>query len=400
MRIGVFGGTFNPIHNGHIALAKRLVEELKFDELMLIPTAQPPHKDGSEVISAEHRLAMCRIAAEEIPNCGVSDIEIKRGGKSYTVSTLRLLLADRPDDEFVLLMGGDMFLSFMDWRAPDEILRLVRIAAIPREIGELAALQAQCENLNARGGRTQVVDVEAVVMSSTELRNSTELSEGVPPGIERYILQNGLYGRDKRLMVDLDKITAWLKGRLSPRRFTHTMNVANESLRLAQHYGLNGDEAYIAGLLHDCCKELSQDEMLNILKDSDIINDQAFLDSTPVWHGFAAAEFIKREFSLYNVEILNAVKYHTTGRWEMSEIEKAVYLADLISADRTYPGVEALRAKTYRSLDEAMMEALEFMLGNIAKKKLPLLSLTADAYNRFRFLTREELKSAEKEDQR
>jgi len=167
MRIGVFGGTFNPIHNGHIALAKRLVEELKFDELMLIPTAQPPHKDGSEVISAEHRLAMCRIAAEEIPNCGVSDIEIKRGGKSYTVSTLRLLLADRPDDEFVLLMGGDMFLSFMDWRAPDEILRLVRIAAIPREMGELAALQAQCENLNARGGRTQVVDVEAVVMSST-----------------------------------------------------------------------------------------------------------------------------------------------------------------------------------------------------------------------------------------
>ena len=129
--------------------------------------------------------------------------------------------------------------------------------------------------------------------------------------------------------------------------------------------------------------------MLNILNDSDIINDQAFLDSTPVWHGFAAAEYIKREFSLYNVEILNAVKYHTTGRWEMSEIEKAVYLADLVSADRHYPGVESLRAKSYRSLDEAMMEALEFMLGNIAKKKLPLLSLTADAYNEYRFLTKD-----------
>ena len=298
-------------------------------------------------------------------------------------------MADRPDDEFVLLMGGDMFLSLLDWRAPDEILRLVRIAAIPREVGELAALQAQCENLNARGGRTQVVDVEAVVMSSTELRNQGELANGVPAGVERYILQNGLYGRDKRLMIDLDEITGWLKGRLSTRRFTHTMNVANESLRLAQHYGLNGDEAYIAGLLHDCCKELDKDEMLNILKDSDIINDQAFLDSSPIWHGFAAAEYIKNEFSLYNVEILNAVKYHTTGRGNMSEIEKAVYLADLISADRSYPGVEALRAKSYRSLDEAMMEALEFTLGNIAKKKLPLISFTADAYNRFRFLTKD-----------
>jgi len=389
MRIGVFGGTFNPIHNGHIALAKRLVEELKFDELMLIPTAQPPHKDGSEVISAEHRLEMCRLAAKQIPNCVVSDIEIKRGGKSYTVSTLRLLLAERPDDEFVLLMGSDMFLSFLDWYAPDEILRLVRIAAIPREIGELAALQAQCENLNARGGRTQVVDVEAVVMSSTEIRNSTELSQGVPADIERYILQNGLYGRDKKLMIDLDEITGWLKGRLSVKRFTHTMNVANESLRLAQHYGLNGDEAYVAGLLHDCCKELDKDELLNILGDSDIINDQAFLDSFPVWHGFAAERYIKNEFSIYNLEILNAVKYHTTARGGMSEIEKAVYLADLVSADRHYPGVESLRAKSYRSLDEAMMDALEYMLGSIAKKKLPLLPLTADAYNEYRFLTKD-----------
>ena len=110
----------------------------------------------------------------------------------------------------------------------------------------------------------------------------------------------------------------------------------------------------------------------NILKDSDIIDNQAFLDSPKVWHGYAAAEFIRNEFSVHNVEIINAVRYHTTGRGEMSPIEEVIYLADLVSADRHYPGVESLRAKSYRSLDEAMMDALEYMLGSIAKKKLPL----------------------------
>ena len=384
MRIGIFGGTFNPIHNGHVALAQRLVEKLELDEIMLIPAALPPHKDGSEVIAANHRLEMCRLAAKDIPNAVVSDIEINRGGKSYTVSTLRLLLADRPDDEFVLLMGGDMFLSFMKWRAPDEILRIVRIAAIPREKDELPALIEQCEKLNAIGGRTEVVDVEAIEISSTELRHERELSNGVPPLVERYIVQNGLYGREQKLMVDLDEIMGWLRTKLSHHRFIHTLNVANEALRLAQNYGLNGDEAYIAGLLHDCCKEIPYDEMLNILKKSDIINDQAFLDSPKVWHGYAAAEFIRDEFSVHNIEILNAVRYHTTGRGEMSPIEEVIYLADLVSAERSYPGVEALRAKCYRSIEEAMMEALDFMLGEVAKKRLPLLDTTAAAYNRYR----------------
>jgi len=397
MRIGIFGGTFNPIHNGHVALAQRLVEKLELDEIMLIPAALPPHKDGSEVIAAHHRLEMCRLAARDIPNAVVSDIEINRGGKSYTVSTLRLLLADRPDDEFVLLMGGDMFLSLLKWRAPEEILRIVSIAAIPREKDELPALLEQCEKLNAMGGRTKVVDVEAIELSSTELRHERELSGGVPPLVERYIVQNGLYGRDQKLLIDLDEIMGWLRSRLSHHRFTHTLNVANEALRLAQNYGLNGDEAYIAGLLHDCCKEIPHDEMLNILKDSDIINDQAFIDSPKVWHGYAAAEYIRDEFSVHNVEIINAVRYHTTGRGEMSRIEEVIYLADLVSAERSYPGVESLRAKCYRSIEEAMMEALDFMLGEVAKKRLPLLKTTADAYNRYRRALKEREMINEKE---
>ena len=395
MRIGIFGGTFNPIHNGHIKLAQRLVEKLSLDELMLIPDAVPPHKDGGEVISAYHRLEMCRIAAMEIPKAVVSDIEINRGGKSYTVCTLRELKAKRPDDEFVLLMGGDMFLTLDSWREADEIMRLVRVAAIAREKGELEKLFAKRDALNEKGAKTEVLELEPVEMSSTAVRTNAELSKSVPENVERYILQNGLYGREQKLLLDLDEITAWLRSRLSHDRYVHTLNVANEALRLAQNYDLNGDEAYIAGLLHDCCKEISKDEMLNILKDSDIIKNQSFIDSIPVWHGFAAAEFVQNEFSMFNQEIINAIRYHTTGRGEMSRIEEIVYLADLVSAERSYPGVEALRAKCYRSIEEAMMEALEFSLSKIAKNRLPLLECTVDAYNRYRVFLNNPKKEAE-----
>ncbi|MBP0982076.1 MAG: nicotinate (nicotinamide) nucleotide adenylyltransferase [Oscillospiraceae bacterium] len=384
MRVGIFGGTFNPIHNGHISLIKHLIAALSLNELLVIPTALPPHKDGSEVISPEHRLAICRLATEDIPEVRVSDIEIKRGGKSYTVNTLRLLLADRPDDEFVLLVGSDMFFTLDEWRCADEIMRLVRVAAIAREENELERLKGCSARYNEKGARTEIVECPVISLSSTELRSDKDRSDGLPPKVERYIIQNGLYGRDKKLLVDLDELTGWLRSRLSRERFTHTLNVASEALRLAETYGENGDEAYLAGLLHDCCKEIPHEEMLNIIENSDIIINQSFKDSPKIWHGFAAAQFIQDEFSIYNSEIIEAVRYHTTGRGEMSRIEEIIYLADLVSADRHYNGVEALRAKAYRSIEEAMLEALQFAITSLGKTAAPILAETVAAYERYR----------------
>lgn len=385
MRVGIFGGTFNPVHNGHISLMKQLVAALSLDELLVIPTAMPPHKDGGEVISAEHRLALCRLAVEDIPQARVSDMEIRRGGKSYTINTIRLLLADRPEDEFILLVGSDMFFTLEEWREADEIMRLVRVAAVAREDDEIERLKEFSERYNQNGARTEIVEAPVVSLSSTELRGDSLRSDGLSEKVRRYIIQNGLYGREKKLLVDLDELTVWLRSKLSRERFTHTLNVASEALRLAENYGENGDVAYLAGLLHDCCKEIPHDEMLNIIENSDIIINQPFKDSPKIWHGFAAAEFIKKEFSIYNTEIIEAVRYHTTGRGEMSRIEEIIYLADLVSADRVYSGVEALRAKAYRSIDEAMLEALQFSLSSLVKSAAPILPETLAAYERYRF---------------
>lgn len=383
MKVGVFGGTFNPIHNGHLSLIGHLIEALELDELLLIPTAIPPHKDSSDIITAQHRLEMCRLAVQTNPKVKVSDLEIRRGGKSYTVDTLRLLQVERPLDELILLVGSDMFYSLTQWKSADEVMRMVRIAAVAREADELTLMREQRDRLNANGARTEVIEAAPVVVSSTNLREQVHFEGNIPPIVERYIVQNGLYGREQKLLVDLDQLTSWLRSTLSRDRFTHTLNVASEALRLAQTYGENGDVAYLAGLLHDCCKELPKQEMLNLLEGSDIIKDPAFAESFPVWHGFAAAIYIKRELSVMNSQIIDAVRYHTTGCGEMSRIEEIIYLADLISADRCYPGVEALRAKAYRSIEAAMLESLRFSLSKLLENSAPVMTDTLNAYNRY-----------------
>ena len=390
MKVGVFGGTFNPIHNGHLSLIANLIEALSLDELLLIPTAIPPHKDNSAVVSSHHRLNMCRLAVSDNPKVTVSDLEVRRGGKSYTVDTLRLLKADRPEDDFILLVGSDMFYTLTEWRCADEVMRLAQVAAIAREKDELSRMYAQCERLQALGAQAQVVKADPVVVCSESLRNGVSLEDWVPALVVRYILQNGLYGREQKLLVDLDELTAWLRTRLSRERFTHSLNVASEALRLARTYNENGDAAYLAGLLHDCCKELPRVQLLNYLEDSDIIKDPIFLETFRVWHGFAASKYIQSELSVLNTQIIDAVRYHTTGRGEMSRIEEIIFVADLISADRDYPGVEAIRAKAYRSLEGAMLDILQFTIAKLVKNNQPVLSDTLNAYNRYALKTVQE----------
>ena len=388
MKIGIFGGTFNPIHKGHLALINRMIERLALDRLILMPAAVPPHKDAGEVIPAADRVAMCRLAVAGDARVHVSTLEIERGGKSYTVDTLRDLKGVYPDDELILLVGSDMFYTLTEWHCAAELLRMVRIAAMARESDELSRLFEQRDRLNAMGARTDVIVAEPVVISSTEIREHPE-HEGLPEAVEQYIEQNGLYGRPRRIPVDLDELTGRLRATLSRGRYTHTINVASAALRLAKLHDGDGELAYLAGLLHDVCKEFSEEEMLNLLADSDIIKDPVFLACGRIWHGFAAAIYIQRELSILNTQIIEAVRYHTTGRGGMSLLEEIVYLADLTSADRRYPGVEALRATAERSIPEAMLESLQFILGDLAKNGRPVTCDTLKAYNRYALLTKE-----------
>ena len=131
MKTGLFGGTFNPVHNGHVNLVKNFKDELKLDRVFVIPTAVPPHKEAEGLVSSEDRLEMCRLAFENIAE--VSDVEIARGGRSYTVETLEELKRIYKDDEFYFLVGSDMLLSFKRWYRWEDILTMCTLCATDRD---------------------------------------------------------------------------------------------------------------------------------------------------------------------------------------------------------------------------------------------------------------------------
>ena len=388
MRVGIFGGTFNPIHTGHVLLINRMKKALQIDELIVVPTLIPPHKSNGDVIGSHHRLQMCRLATESLDGVTVSDIELRRENASYTIDTIHQLKVNRRCDEFILLMGSDMLFTFASWKNAQEIMKLVKIAAIARENDELDKMYAEKENLEKLGGIVEIVDDKAFVASSTAIRNKIAMEEDVPQNVMSYIEQNGLYGYKKVLPVDDKNIKALLKEKLSEKRYLHSLNVADEAAKLAEYYNEDSEIAYMAGLLHDICKEMPKDDMLNLLSGSDILSDDVFKSSPQIWHGFAAANYIQRELELLNTEIIDAVRYHSTASGHMSKIGEIIYIADLISIDRNYPELEKLREIAYRSLEEAMLESMAFIVSDLANKKRPALNDTLEAYNRYALLVR------------
>lgn len=198
-RIGIYGGTFSPPHNGHIAAAKAFMEQMWLDILYVIPAATPPHKQMTCAVSPEDRLNMCRLAFSEMEGVYVSDMEIRRGGKSYTVDTLRELTGE--DRRLFLLLGTDMMLSLGEWYRPDEIFRLSYPVYIRREkdaILDQRIIQTIADYNEKYGKVVRRIVTEPLVISSSEIRRRFEAEESVegllPPSVEKYIRDKHLYG--------------------------------------------------------------------------------------------------------------------------------------------------------------------------------------------------------------
>lgn len=199
MRIGIMGGTFNPPHIGHINAAEAARRELSLSKLILIPTATPPHKEMAKgSATAEQRLDMTRLLAKLL-GAEVSDIEIARGGKSYTVDTLTALSLKHPQDELWLIVGTDMFLTLEEWKNPEKIFELSSIACVPRSDDDKEKLLSHSEFLRKKhGANTRIIDVPAVTISSSELRpeaQAEETEEFIPEAILSYIRENKLYAK-------------------------------------------------------------------------------------------------------------------------------------------------------------------------------------------------------------
>lgn len=177
-----------------------------------------------------------------------------------------------------------------------------------------------------------------------------------------------------------------LKNTLSEKRYIHSINVAKRAVELAKINGFDEEKAELAGLLHDIMKCKSDDELLTLLNSSEIKLDETEMLSPKIWHAPAGYLFVKNELHITDDEILNSVRYHTTGRANMSTLEKIIYLADLTSAERNYPNVEYVRELANKNLDEAMLYHLKFMISDFSSKNIPICKDTFFAYNCFAVL--------------
>ena len=197
MRIGLFGGSFNPPHRGHLHLAESVHEALGLDEVWLIPSKISPHRSMAAYAPERDRFEMCRLAAEEYPWLRAEDYELRQEQVSYTFYTVEHFTEERPEDEFFLLMGSDMLLSFTTWHRWQEILQRVTLAGIAREEGEYERLEAAAEELR-QYGRIEIVHVDSFTVSSTKIRelvkNSQDCSCYLPKKIVQYIRMQKLYG--------------------------------------------------------------------------------------------------------------------------------------------------------------------------------------------------------------
>lgn len=197
-RIGILGGTFNPIHNGHIQMAKYSHDAAKLDKVILMPTFVPPHKESTNLVSCEHRLNMCRLACLNLPYAEVSDFEIKLEGKSYTYRTLELLKSQNKNDVFFFIVGADMFLSMQNWKNPEIIFELATVIAIPRDEDSVSQLSNHYENvLKKMGAKAIVLKDSVLTVSSTYIRdnidNQSALQSLIDSRVYNYIKENNLY---------------------------------------------------------------------------------------------------------------------------------------------------------------------------------------------------------------
>ena len=378
MKIGLFGGTFNPPHLGHTSLAKDFYNESEIDLLIVMPSFVPPHKDCT--VDASLRYEMTCIAFSELDSYGinytVSDYEIKKGGISYTVNTIEHLLEEYKQDTLSMCVGSDMFLSIETWKSFEKLLKMCTLYTKERISGEYDKLCSHGKMLEEKyGAKIYILKDNALEASSTYIRETDV--DGNPllsPEVEKFIVENGLYENSSSQHTELKKVREVISSFLSEKRYSHTLSVEKEALSIADYVfpALNipekrKNDIRLAAILHDVAKEKSAHEQLELCKKYKIkINEPPCF---PVLHGKTGAHLAKELFGI-NDTVFSAIFNHTTGCENMNVFEKIIFLADYIEPTRKAQSCIDVRNFFYSSLDKTGRNNAPYILDEAVKKAL------------------------------
>ena len=372
-RIGIYGGSFNPPHIGHIEAAKQAVARLQLDRLLMVPAGVAPHKVlPANSPTALQRLQMLRIATADCPNLEVSDVELCREGVSYTWQTVQALRRQYPDAKLILIMGTDMFLSFRSWKNPEEIVKEASLAVFYRgDKGEREAVDQEKAWWEARGVAVELVENEVINISSTQMRRLLIFrcaADFLPTGVLEYIREHYLYDtRTNWKNLPMDQLEKVVISLLNPNRVNHVLGCRDTAVELAKRWGADVTDAARAGILHDITKAIDGPLQLTLCEAYGKILSDFSRKYPKTLHALTGSMVAERIFG-ENEAVVSAIECHTTGKADMNLLEKIIYVADYMEPCRNFPGVEKLRQLAFSDLDAALKLGLEMTLEHLARQ--------------------------------
>jgi len=353
MRIGIFGGSFNPPHIGHVQAAKNAAVQHKLDLLIVIPTGTPPHKmQPPNTPEPVKRLQMTKNAFNDSCNTIVSDIEVHSLVSNYTIDSVEDLLCKYPGAELFLLVGNDMYDTLDSWKDNETLLKVVTPVLLSRNDIPISSSEIRTI-LPERKGKNFLADINYA-----------------------FIIKHRLYGAKP----DWD----WLRERahemLSPLRIPHVDACEIEALTLARRWGVDLDDAREAAILHDITKKLDFSENMCIIAEHGVVLEKLANHEEKLLHSITGSLLAQSVFGVSN-DVADAIKWHTTGKAGMSMLEKVIYIADYIESTRDFQGVSNLRSIAYENINDAMIIGLKMTIDDLISRDITPNVITYQALN-------------------
>lgn len=336
-KIGILGGTFDPIHEGHLKYAKEAADKFGLDRVLFIPTGNPPHKVTHMVTAAKHRLEMVRLAVLRDERFEASSYEVDREGETFSVDTITQIRKDYPDSELYYLIGTDVLCNLMRWKESAEVFKMTSFICAKRDGRFTEEMRQSLEELKKAGCRIEITDFEPIEISSTEIRKmiaEDTAGEYVPEKVLGYIRDNDLYGNVDFPLSD-DDIQRDLKDFLKKDRYNHSLGVMEEAVRIGKMLGADTVKCRTAGLLHDCGKNLGK-EQLKWLGFGEKVSDEELYNgyNRRLLHAKTGVIIARERYGIKDPEILDAIENHITGRPGMGLISCIIFLADYTEKGR------------------------------------------------------------------